>query len=731
MSSFENARFIKAQAQPEEYALYDPLPFFRKEFTVTEPVENARVFVQSPGFAVYYLNGKRITEDLFISPVSNYHKILWYNVYDVTSLLRPGKNVLGVICGNGFFNESFDSAWHYQKAVWRDAPQFMLELHIDGKSALVSDTSWKCSKEASHIIYSHLRSGEYVDMRKYDPAWLMEDYDDSKWENAIERLTPVTGQLRLTPCQPVREKEEIEPVSVTETDEGLLVDFGRNFSGYTQITLQAQRGQEIVLRYAEEIDGENHLKLNGMNRPGFYPVSPVQTNKMIASGGRDRFKPLFSYFGFRYMVIEGLQDASAICDLKAYFTHQDVKQLSCFTCGNDIINFIYEAGIRSTYSNLFWSLTDCPTREKLGWANDAQASLEQTLIDFDIVPLYRKWFEDLKSGMEEDGALPGIIPSPNWGFHYGPVCDALLFELPYKVYLYTGERDLLTENLSYFHRYIGFFREKIAQKQEFELGDWMGYHNNEAVPKEFVLDFYWVRILRITALAHNLAGDTRNDWQRQAEQAKTAFMDKYLAEDGHCIINAQSSAAMMLACGFCKDAPALQEQLLRAVERDGFALNSGMVGLQYLYDALSLCGKPEYVVKMITESDPGFRRWYDRGATTLWETWVGYETSGGSRNHHMLSNVLAWFFKYLLGIAPKEDAPGFCEVELQPRFVRQLGFAQGSMVTVRGEIKASWKWDGGGFTYEVTVPEGIRAVFRGAVLQPGKNVLYINEDENA
>jgi alpha-L-rhamnosidase len=130
---FMDAKYIKAQEHPSEYFFYDPLPMFRKEFEIPEDIENARIYVQSPGFACYYINGKNITKDLFISAISDYSKILWYNTYDVTPFLQKGKNVIGVIPGNGFFNESMTSAWNYDKAPWRDAPQFLLSLFVNDK----------------------------------------------------------------------------------------------------------------------------------------------------------------------------------------------------------------------------------------------------------------------------------------------------------------------------------------------------------------------------------------------------------------------------------------------------------------------------------------------------------------------------------------------------------------------------------------------------------------------
>lgn len=722
---FHNAKYIKAVNKPDAFSFYDPLPLFRREFTVDEPIEKATIFVQSPGFATYYINGRNITEDIFISAISEYHKILWYNQYDVTALLQKGKNTLCIIAGNGFFNESFRSAWDYDKAPWRDAPQAMAALYINGKEHLVTDETFRADRKRSPIIYSHLRSGEYYDARKADDAWLFAGYDDSAWGHAITATSP-KGTLRETPCPAIREAEVIVPVSVTETDCGYLVDFGITSAGYMEITLKAQRDDEITFRYAEEIDEENHLQYNRMNRTCYYAESPFHMNKMIASGGVDTFKPMFSYHGFRYVLIEGLREKPSLDSMRAYFIHQNIGRRSEFSSGNDVLNYIYRAGLRSTYSNLFWSLTDCPTREKLGWANDAQASIEQTLINFDILSLYEKWFEDLKAAMREDGALPGIIPTSGWGFDAGPICDGLLYELPYRIYLYTGDSKMLTEAIPYFERYIGYLSGMIAKGHTFTYGDWMGYTCSKVVPKDFVRDFYLMKALFVTRFAHRLTGTEVSLWEARYEEEKEAFLTRYLDENGKCVIDQQSSLAMLLMSGLYRDRETIARQLVAAVERDELRLTSGMVGVQYLYHALADAGRADLAYKMITETEPGYKTWFNHGATTLWERWEGEDD--GSHNHHMFAGIISWFYRSLLGIAPSAEAPGFARIELCPKFLSAPGLVEGYEDTVRGRIEASWRYENGGFRYTVTIPEGIEAIFRGNKLSVGKNEFFIENE---
>lgn len=604
-------------------------------------------------------------------------------------------------------------------------PQFLLCLRIDGKEIAVSDETWKVSRERSHIIFSHLRSGEYVDMRKYDTAWLNADYNDNDWHPALVRKKPITAVFRQIVCQPVRECERIAPVSVKRTADGAYIfDFGKTISGYIETTLCEPCGTTIAIYYAEELDENAMPKHNGMNKKNFYKQTPFQHDRLIASGYKDTFKPSFSYYGFRYVRMEGM--AAPPMNICAIFTHQDVKRRSSFACGNDILNYIYRAGIQSTYSNLFWCLTDCPTREKLGWTNDAQASMEQTLINFDILPLLEKWFEDIKASMFADGSLHGTIPSPDWpwGHACGPVCDCLLYEMPYRVYLYTGKTDMLLQGLPYFERYIDFLEKKIAEKHEFILGDWMTSDVASAELKELIAKIYLLKAYDITAFAQKTAKRDALLWEKKASDWRKTLAAQYLDSDGKCTIPMQTAIALLLAFQIGHDRAALADQFVSVIERDGYQLRAGMVGFQYIYHVLSDIGRGDIAYRLLIETSPGYKTWFEHGETTLWEEWDG--ENRGSHNHHMYSGVISWFFRSLLGISPTEDAPAFERIELRPLFIETLRYVRGSMETARGKLEAEWEFRGGQFVYTVTIPDGISAYFNGKQLHKGQNTFCIS-----
>ena len=718
---FFGAKYMKATESAPPFAQYDPLPLFRAAVTLEGAVRDGKIAIYSPGFCVCYINGRPVTEDVFTSPVSDYRKNLWYTEYDVTPLLHAGENVVAVIAGNGFLNESFATCWGFHQASWRDAPKCLLALTVNGECILKSGEGFRTSREHSHIVFSHLRSGERWDMRKFDTAWQREGYDDASWERAIACELPEGAVLRPTLCPPVRECESYEPVALTPIEGGCILDFGLTSSGYIDITVKAERDREILFRYAEELDEDLNPRHNGMDDPYFYPESVFMTDGLIASGGVDTFKPHFAFHGFRYVRVEGCT-GDEILSVRAHFIHNDVKCTSSLSTGNEILNFIYTAGVRSTLSNLFWAMTDCPTREKFGWLNDAQATVEQALYNFDILPFYDRWYADVLAQMREDGALYGVVPTYGWGDDWGPGCDGFLFELPYRVWLFTGDDAMLRGAIPYFERYLTYLEREMAAGRQFLLADWTGSYNDPRIPYDYVRDFYYLKGAYITALACRLSGK-EGPWGEKLKAAKEDYLSRYLAPSGECKIAEQSAVAMLLTPWLCEGDEILGRQLAAIVERDGYRLTTGMVGVQYLYGALSGAGRADLALRIITESEPGYKTWYESGATTLWEHWDG--ATHGSHNHQMFSGVIAWFYRGLLGIVPREDAPGFERLILRPSFVPSLGFIKAEFMSVRGKIKAEWTSGTDGFLYRVTLPKGIDATFDGVPLHEGENEFFI------
>ena len=720
MKKIFSSPFIKAtDSFSSEYTGKTPAHLFRRKFIINEEVCSAKLFVCGLGIGYYFINGKRVSKDLFTAPVSTYDKLVWFNTYNVKRIITKGENIFAAILGNGFFNENFPSHWNNNKASYRDNPKLAVKLMVNDKIVFESDEGFVCT-EQSFVVHNQYRSGEIFDARLYDPKWKECDFNDKGWHSAFYDKTGFSPERRECKCEPIRECEVLSYVSCKKVFDGYLLDFGRNISGYVKCFFNEKPGTEITIQHAEEVYQDGRLKLNGLNV--LYPSVDCMTDKYICGSKNLLWSPLFTYHGFRYVLISGIKKTPTKKDVKAIFVHQKIKRISGFNCSDELLNKIFDAGIASTQSNMFYCLTDCPTREKFGWTNDAQASAEQVFIDFNSTKFFWKWLQDFVASMDMEGDIPAIVPTHGYGYHHGPVADGAMFEIPLCCYKYTGNAFLLKKMLPYMERYYNYFSNPNLNTTCWLL-DWDGYTNHN-LNVEFVKAFYTLKFCDIILLAKSLNGDISkesylND-RLQAEQK----LNNYLNDNGESVIDSQTAISMLI-CSNIGNKDVLLIQLLRRIGNDDWHLNCGMLGIQYIYDALSQNGKTEEAYKLVTAKGiPGYSEWFKNGATTLWETWKDSNFTD-SRNHHMFSNVLVWFFKYLLGIKVSLSNNGKLEYYIEPNFIKELSHCEGYITLPSGKIEVSWKRKENDIVLTIVIPYGFSCLYKDNKLLYGKNIINI------
>ncbi|MBQ8402011.1 MAG: family 78 glycoside hydrolase catalytic domain, partial [Clostridia bacterium] len=347
---FDRVNFIKVN---RKFDPRDPgfAPMFRRKFTIDGPVESAVVHVCGLGYGYYYLNGQPVTEDLFIAPVSDYRKTLWYTSYDVTDKLHCGDNIFAVQCGNGWYNENHRTSWDHNIAPWRDNPKFILVLEVNGRTVLTTDPSWKCTDQSA-IVYNQLRCGEHFDARLYDANWTGPDFDDSAWQNAVSDTTPPVGTFRPCLCEPIRLDRVYPALTMKQMDDDRYIfDFGQNMSGFVRLTVDQDAGDEIVIRYAEELQDNGEPEYNNMGH--HYPETPFQTDRLICPDGKFTWSPRFVYHGFRYVEVTGIRNPT-LESASGLFIHQAVEARSSFTSSDPFLNELFRIGQMATWSNLFY-----------------------------------------------------------------------------------------------------------------------------------------------------------------------------------------------------------------------------------------------------------------------------------------------------------------------------------------------------------------------------------------
>lgn len=705
---------------PEE----NPSRILRKRFVVDELPTKAEIVMCSLGIGYGYINGERISEDMFTAPYGDYKKTLWCNKYDITHLIKKGENIIAYILGNGFYNEDMRNEWGGEHADWRDAPKLVCEIYFDGEPFLWSDKSWKISCDTPYTV-NRFRCGGVYDARKYDENWNKISFNDTRWAYAQKDIKPPEGKFRICECEGIREFEVLKPILIQKTGEKkYLFDFGQNMSGYVKAQINQPAGDRITFRYAEEIDKNGNL-VHSEQMTRFFECD-FQTEVFISNGEIFEWSNMFSYYGFRYVEAEGLEWYNQ-SQIQAVFVHQNIDRRSNFSCSNKFLNKLFRCGIMSTYSNIFYKPTDCPTREKYGWMNDAQSSAEQILTNFHAEHLLEKWNQDIRDAMNEKGELPGIVPTHGWGYEWGngPVSDGSLFEQCYRIYLHSGDKNSLIGNLDYFKKYLKMLKDKENNDGfvEFGLHDWTHPDGDTAfTPVELINAIYRVKFNNIAALAARLNGEDDTEFIDEINRQKKIIVDTYIDTDGKCRVNEQTAIAMILYHDVFESTKMVQ-QLRECIENKNFHHSCGMVGLRHLYMVLNKYELQEYAYKIITSSGyPSYRIWIENGATTLWEKWDCKE----SKNHHMFSDVLSWMVKTIGGISPDDNAPTFEQIEIKPYFFKDLSWAKASYNSPVGTVWCEWNKRDEIITLKIDAPQDNFVKYSGQYLKKGENVFEIS-----
>ncbi len=717
---FNSVRFIEFPKEfTPELKQFDPAPIFRRELALTELPEKAVLSVCGLGLGCYYLNGRPISDNLLSTPVSDYNQTLWYHTYDLTNRLTVGKNIFTVILGNGFYNEALKTCWGNYTASWRDLPKlkFSLEMQFGNHTEyLNSDEGWLCS-ENSPVIYNQLRHGESYDAR-IGEEFLNQDLDTSNWVPARISLRQPVGVLRECPCQPIRVDKILSAQKIFKNGKSnWVIDFGQNISGYVTVKIQGNRGQELIIRHSERLYDDGTPDFSSMDSQPYYHEPGFQTDRLILSGNVDEYTPRFTYHGFRYIEIEGLTEKPTFENFKAVYIHQDIEHISSFKTSNEILNTLYNISIESVYSNMFYCLTDCPTREKFGWLNDSQSSCEHILQNFDSCLFFEKWLLDIIESQREDGEFSGIAPHHGWGFRWtGPVCSGIIFELPYRMHRIWNDKKPIEMAYSAMLKHFNYI---LTHKNEegligYGLGDWAGPflpHHTQNIPTPVNLSdsLLIIKFCRLMKYCAEIMGDAETvKYVEKCEKELTAaVLNKYVNPDGTCTVSEQTPISMLIVLGLYDNLEPLKQQLLNEVKKHEGHHNCGMLGLQFLYKALTVCGQPEAVFDILTaEGYPSFTDWLKDGATTMYELWTKKE----SNNHHMFTGFLAWYNAVLVGIQLDKGSNGYKKATISPWFIKQLDYCKGSMKTVSGEYKVHWQRKADcEVLLSVTVPEGAEA----------------------
>lgn len=653
------------------------------------------------------LNGAKVGDRVLDPIFTQYNNRVLYATYDVTKQLAQGKNALGVMLGNGFYNPFARDAWYFEKAPWRDDPTMLAQLRLeyaDGTSEIIaSDETWRAS--TGPLVHDGIRHGEDYDARLEMPGWDTAAFDDSAWAQPTLVAGP-KGVLRAQMTTPTRVMQTIAPVSVTEPKPGVYVfDMGQNFAGWAQLKVSGPAGAKVTMCFSERLlpDGTVDRRISAP----YVFEGPFQTDAYTLKGqGEEVWEPRFVFHGYRWVEVTGLPSKPTQDTIRGRVVYTSFSPAGTFECSNDLLNKIQQMTLWSYRSNFVGYPTDCPHREKNGWTGDAHLAAEQAMFNFDNIAAYETWLNNLDDAQEPGGMFPGIVPTSGWGYEWGngPAWDSAFILIPWYSYLYHGDVGILAQHYDRMKLYVDYLTGRSKDHiVDIGLGDWLPAKTETPVAVTST-GYYFVDAAIIAKIAKLLGkDDDAKKYEALAQKIREAFIKNFCKEDGSVANSSQTALSCALHQGLAlpEMEAAILGKLLTSVEKADNHIDTGIHGAKFLFRALSNGGRADVAYRVATQTTPpSYGAWLPHGATTLWEDWQ----DGYSRNHVMFGDISAWFYQTLAGLQIDPQRPAFKHFFVRPQPVGDLKWVRASHESNYGPIAVSWNRDEKEFRLDVTVP---------------------------
>ena len=735
-------KFIAATYKYTDFFQHVPAPLFRKTFEIGENLKNVKITITGLGFYKLFINGRDITKGLLAPYISNPDHIIYFDEYNITPLLRKGKNAIGVILGNGMQNCPGGRIWDFDLVRWRSAPKLALccegEYENGDVFSFEADESFKISE--SPIWFDDLRCGVFYNALKEQDGWSTPDFDDSGWGNAHFCEAP-RGKFRLCEADPIRASERIAPVSITkggikryvpdrkenwntvempENLNGFIYDFGVNSAGIFEFKIKnAEPGRRIEFFTSEILDEDGDV--DPCTFSSFYPEFYAQRDIYICKGGcEESFIPDFTYHGYRYCLVTGLKEEEAAPEALTYIKASSaLSERGGFVCSDETLNKLQKAARVSDLANFYYFPTDCPHREKNGWTGDASVSSEHVLINLSPENSYREWLNNIRCAMKEDGQLPGVIPTGEWGYHWGngPMWDSVLTFLPFFTYKYRGDKKILEENADAIFRYLNYISGKRDENGliAIGLGDWLHPNRDAGSPKCPLIVTDSIISMAICDMAAFIFGELgRKAQSKFAQTLKNEFREAIrdnLVDFNKMSVLSDSQTALSMAIYFGVfekgEVPFAVRRLVEVIHQFNDLLDGGFIAGRFMFHVLSDNGYADLAYKMIVgPAFPSYGYWLSKGATSFWEDF--YPESNNSMNHHFWGDISAWFIKAIAGIKLNPENNNIRRVDICPNFISDLSFAEGWHESPEGRITVRWDKSGDEAEIKISVPESMK-----------------------
>ena len=733
---YEGARLKKAKAA---WDAVDSLAWrsicLRKDFTASRRVASATAYVCGLGHYELTLNGTKVGDGEFTPLISDYDKTVYYNTYDVTDLVKPGANAAGVLLGNGFYNVMGGGRYRKLQVAF-GAPTLLFQLVIDyadgTREVVKSGADWKYA--LSPITFNTLYGGEDYDARLEQPGWDCPGFDDTAWKPVVLQEAP-RGALCPQQAPPVKIMErydvqrthKLTPAEVdsacvstkrTVDPSALMFDMGQNLAGFPEITVQGKRGQQVTILVGEALTPEHAVNQRQTGRQYYYTYT-------LKGDGVETWHPRFTYYGFRYIQVEGAvmkgqknpRKLPVIRKIQSCFVYNSAPQTGHFECSNPIFTAAHRLIDRAVRSNMQGVFTDCPHREKLGWLEQAHLMQFSVQYRYNMARMYGKIMADMRASQTAEGMIPDIAPEYvefEGGFRDTPEWGSAFIISPWYVYQWYGDSRLVEKYYPAMQEYLRYLQSQAKDNiVAYGLGDWFDIGPGSPGFSQLTSNgvtataIYYYDVCLMEKMAGLLGrDDDEARYAALAAQIKESFNAAFWDPETKTYDrNSQTANAIALFMGLTTPENHNQvfENLVADIRGRGNALTAGDVGYRYVLRALEENGASDIIYDMNSKYDtPGYGWQLAHGATALTESWQAYGFV--SNNHFMLGHLMEWLFSGLGGIRQSEESVAFRHVVVKPSLVGDVRFARTSYESPYGTVVSDWKDAPDTYTIKVEVP---------------------------
>lgn len=705
----------------------EPCAVFVTEFTSQKEIARARVYASALGIYEFTMNGVPTSDIRFAPGWTSYQSRIQYQTYDITSLVKE-KNEIRFTVGNGWYKGIlgfFNQGDHYGKRTALIA-QIVLTYTDGTTETIVTDDKW-ISTTGAHQ-YSEIYHGEII------------DYTIDKQEAVSAKIYEQSKEVLIAQQnEPVRITERLAGKELIITPEGdVVIDFGQNITGVVEVKLKQERGTKVQIRHAEALDENGN----------FYTVNlrtAKATDTFICSGEEELFCPKFTYHGFRYIAIEGVEKELNPEDFTACVIHSDLAKTGDFECDNEMVNRLVQNidwGLRDNFLDI---PTDCPQRdERLGYTGDAQIFLSTAACCRNVALFFEKWLQDLKYEQSLGNGVPTTIPNilgPGGGIAIWHDAATII---PWVLYENYGDKRFLEEQFESMVSSVEYSRSLTGEdgliKVGQQLGDWVSMDvprgpmlkrteevwNLELIEKigatdaYYVANVYYANSALLVAKAARELGKTEaaGAYQKLYEEIVRKIRDEYVTKTGRLVSETQTGCVLALHFDIVeeKDRKGVLETLLHNLQQHKNHLTTGFAGTPFLCPTLSANGAHDIAGSVFLKEDcPSWLYHVKLGATTMWELWDGVNPDGSfnkfemnSLNHYSYGSIGGWIYHDLLGLTMLE--PGYKKSRIAPRLIQGITTMKGFLDTVYGRLGCEISCLDKKYVVDIVIPENTTAL---------------------